>query len=56
MKLIVAQLCKAKDHEIINEGAECVLSENLMQFLHNHQLAMGLPLRSQSLGQYIAGQ
>ena len=24
MKLIVAQFCGAKDHEIINEGAECV--------------------------------
>ena len=24
MKLLVAQFCRAKDHEIINEGAECV--------------------------------
>ena len=33
MKLIVAQFCGAKDHEIINEGAECEQSENAMQFL-----------------------
>ena len=24
MKLVVAQFCREKDHEIINEGAECV--------------------------------
>ena len=24
MKLVAAQFCWAKDHEIINEGAECV--------------------------------
>ena len=34
MKLIVAQLCSAKDHEIIDEGAECVRSANAMQFSH----------------------
>ena len=39
MKLDVAQFCRAKDHKIINEGAECVQSENAMQFLHHHQLA-----------------
>ena len=52
MKLVVAQLCRAKDHEIINEGAECVRSE----FLHLHQLASSLSLYSQSLGRRIAGQ
>ena len=36
MKLIVAHFCRAKDHDIINEGAECVQSENAMQFLHHH--------------------
>ena len=39
MKLVVAQFCRAKDHEIINEGAECVQSENAMQFLHHHEPA-----------------
>ena len=39
MKLIVAQLCRAKDHKIINEDTECVRSENAMQFSHYHQLA-----------------
>ena len=43
MKLVVARFCRAKDHEIINEGAECEWSENTMQFLHHHQLAMSLP-------------
>ena len=38
MKLVVAQFCRAKDQEIINEGAECVWSENAMQFSHYHQL------------------
>ena len=28
MKVIVAQFCRAKDHEVINESAECVRSEN----------------------------
>ena len=32
MKLTVAQFCTAMDHKIINEGAECVRSENAMQF------------------------
>ena len=32
MKLVVAQFCRTKDHEIINEGAECERSENAMQF------------------------
>ena len=32
MKLVVAQFCRAKGHEIISEGAECVRSENTMQF------------------------
>ena len=36
MKLVVAQFCRAKDHEIINEGAEYVWSENAMQFSHYH--------------------
>ena len=36
MKLVVTQFCRAKDHEIINEGAECVRSENEMQFSHHH--------------------
>ena len=31
MKLVLAQFCRAKDHETINEGAECVQSENVMQ-------------------------
>ena len=56
MKLIVAQFCRAKDHEIINEGTECERSENTMQFSCNHQLDMSLPPRSQSLSQCIAGQ
>ena len=56
MKLAVAQFCGAKDHEIINEGAECEQSENVMQFSHHHQLATSLPPCSQSLGQCIAGQ
>ena len=56
MKFVVAQFCRAKDYEIINEGAECVRSENEMQFLHHHQLATSLPLRSQSFGQCIIGQ
>ena len=30
MKLVVAQFCRAKDHEIISESAECVQSENAM--------------------------
>ena len=45
MKLIVAQLCGAKGHEAITEGAECVRSENAMQFLYHHQLAVSLLLR-----------
>ena len=36
MKLLVAQLCRAKDHETINEDAECEWSENAMQFSHHH--------------------
>ena len=32
MKLVVAQFCRAKDQEIINEGTECVQSENAMHF------------------------
>ena len=55
MKLVVAQFCGAKDHEITNEGAECERSENMMQFLRYHQLDTSLPPRSQSLGWYIAG-
>ena len=39
MKLVEAQFCRAKDHKIINEGAECVQSENAMQFLHHHKPA-----------------
>ena len=31
--------------------AECVGSDNVMQFLHHHQLATSLPLCGQSLGQ-----
>ena len=27
----------------MNEGAECVWSENVIQFSHNHQLATSLP-------------
>ena len=38
MKLVVAQFCRAKDHEIINEGTVCERSEKAMQFLHRHQL------------------
>ena len=56
MKLVVAQFCRPKNHEIINEGAECERSENAMQFLHHHQLAMSLPPHSQSLFRCIAGQ
>ena len=39
VRLVVAQFCRAKDHEIINEGAECVRSENAMQFSHYHEPA-----------------
>ena len=56
MNLIVARFCMTKDHEIINEGAECERSENAMQFSHHHQLATSLLPHSQSLGQCIAGQ
>ena len=56
MKLVVAQFCRAKDHEIINEGVECERSENAMQFSHHHQLDTSLPPGSQSLGRCIAGQ
>ena len=56
MKIVVAQFCGAKDHEIINESAACEQSENTMQFLHHHQLATSLPPRSQLLGRCIAGQ
>ena len=38
--LVVAQFCRAKDYEIINESAECVWSENVMQFLYHHQLPL----------------
>ena len=57
MKLVVAQLCRAKDHESI-EGAECVRSENVMQFRTTmyHQLATSLPPHSESLGRCITGQ
>ena len=48
MKLIVAQFHRARDHKIINEGAECEQSENAMQFLHHHQLATSIPPHSQS--------
>ena len=51
MKLVVAQFCRAKDHEIINGGTECVQSENMMQFLHHHPgIATSLPPCSQLLG------
>ena len=30
---------QGKDHEIMNEGAKCVQSENVMQFLHHHEPA-----------------
>ena len=43
MNLIVAQFCRAKVHENINEGAECKRSENAMQFSHHHQLDTSLP-------------
>ena len=56
MKLVVAQFCRVKDHEIINEGTECEWPENAMQFSHHHQLATSLLPRSQSLGRCIAGQ
>ena len=56
MKLIVAQFCRAKDHETINEGTEYARSENAMQFSHHHQLPMSLPPCSQSLCRCIAGQ
>ena len=57
MKLVVAQLCRAKDHESI-EGAECVRTENVMQFRTTmyHQLATSLPPHSESLGRFITGQ
>ena len=32
MKLVLAQFCRAKENEIINEGAECEPSEDAMQF------------------------
>ena len=56
LKLIVAQFCRAKDHEIVNEGTERVQSENPMQFSHNHQLATSLLPHSQLLGRCITGQ
>ena len=56
MKLIVAQFCRAKDHEIINEGAECEWSENVMQFSHDHKLDTSLLPHSQSLGRCLVGQ
>ena len=56
MKLVVAQFSRAKDHEIINEGIECLWSENAMQFLHHHQLATNLQPCSQSHGRCIASQ
>ena len=56
MKLLMAQFCRAKDHEVINEGTEYVRSENTMQFSYHHQLAMILLPRSQSFGQCITGQ
>ena len=56
MKLVVAHFCRAKDHEIVIEGAMCVWSENAMQFSHHHQLATSLPPQNQSLGWSIAGQ
>ena len=49
MKLVVARFCRAKDHEIINEDAECERSENAMQLSHHHQVATNLLPRSQSL-------
>ena len=52
MKLVVAQFWRAK----VNEGTECVQSENVMQFSHHHQLAMSLWLRIQSLCRCITGQ
>ena len=55
MKLVVAQFCKAKDHEIITEGGECERSENT-KFSHYHQLDTSLPPRGESLGRCIAGQ
>ena len=55
MKLVVAQFCRAKDHEITNDSAECERSVNAMQFSHHHKLDTSLPLRSQSLGRCIAG-
>ena len=51
MKLVVAQFWRAKENEIINEGAECELSENAMLFSHHHKLATSLPPH-QSLGQW----
>ena len=56
IKLVVAQFCKARGHEIINEGAEFVWSENLMRFSYHQQLATSLPPHSQLLGRCIAGQ
>ena len=38
----------------INGGAECVRSENAMQFSNHGTTSQ--PLRSQSLGQCIAGE
>ena len=32
MKLVLAQFCRAKENEIINEGAECEPSEDATQF------------------------
>ena len=33
---VVAQFCRAKDHEIISEGTKCERSENAVQFSHYH--------------------
>ena len=52
MKFVVAQFCRAKPHEIINEGTECVQLENVMQFSHYHQLA-DEPAAAQPIAQSV---
>ena len=56
MKFVVVQFCRAKDHEIINEGTVCEWSENAIKFSHHHLLDTSLPLRGELLGRCIACQ
>ena len=39
MNIPCMQFSRARDHEIINEGTECVQSEIMLQLSHYHRLA-----------------